>query len=146
MNPDLVFYTTYQCPRCHFALEADSEGPPAWVRCAHCGRASLPPEIIRRAPGAGVLEQAHAIDPDDSAAIPGEPGLPRPRSMAALPPPGPARTSTLRLILGSAFFLSILFFVFSVLAGEVVRAMILGVAAAALLFFLSRPERTSSMD
>ena len=146
MNPDLVFFTTYQCPRCHFALEADSaEGPPTWLRCPHCGRASLPPEIVRRAPSVVALDQAHAIS-IDPALMPDDPGLLRPRPMAARPLQEAPQASTLRLILGSGFFLTILFCVFSLLGGDWIRALIHAVAAAFLLFILSRPARPSPME
>ncbi len=145
MSPDLVFFTTYSCPRCHFALEADSEGPPTWLRCPNCGRASLPPEVIRRAPGADALDRAHSISTEPYPPQAGPDPL-RPRPMAARPPEAAPTTSPLRLILGGGFFLTVLFFVFSLLGGDWIRAAIFGIAAAAFLYFLSRPGRASELD
>ncbi len=147
MNPELVFFTTFACPRCKFALEADSEGPPAWVRCPRCGRACLPPEIVRRPPSAADFEGAYPIGPEPVGAGPG-PGLDphRPRPMAAMPDPNPPRPSTLRLVLGAGFFLAILAAVFSLLGGEWARGAGFGVAAAVLLFLLARPGRAAAEE
>lgn len=144
MNSELVFYTTYTCPRCHFALESDSEGPPTWLRCPRCGRASMPPEIVHRSPLAGVSDQGQSLPRD--LADPADAGPIRPRPMAARPAETPSKTPTLRLILGIAFFLALLIFVFSLLNGERVQAGVFGVASAGLLFVLARPGRHAPMD
>ncbi len=139
VDPDFVFIVTYQCPRCHADLETRSSGPPAWLRCPSCGRASLPPEHNRdHRPGSidaeSVVISAPGGGASGAAALP-----PRPRSMAAMPSAPAPRAPATRLMLGSGFFLTTFLFVFSLLESNGLRAALFGVTAAVFLFLLSRP-------
>lgn len=137
MEPDFVFIVTYECPRCHAALETRSSGPPAWLRCPSCGRASLPPEHNRNA-------DVSRIDQEDLFTIPAgasvSAALPlRPRPMAARPSSSPSRAQSTRLMLGTGFFVTAVLFVFSLLEANAVRAALFAVASGVFLFLLSRP-------
>jgi len=135
VNPDLVFIVNYQCPRCHAALEARESGPPTWLRCPACGRASLPPEQIR-ATRPPVEEETLLI----GAFTTGPGALPiRPRPMAPRPSIIGSKAQTARLMLGSGFFLTTFLFIFSLLESNAVRSTVSGIAAGVFLFLLSRP-------
>ncbi len=114
VDPDLVFIVSYSCPRCHASLEAQSNGPPTWLRCPSCGRASLPPEHNRIAPPPYVDDRTLLIGNFTTGAAIAPPPF-APRTVVRLPPrPGPP-TPTARLLLGSGFFLTTALFVFSLL-------------------------------
>ena len=135
MDPDFVFIVNYSCPRCHAALEARASGPPTWLRCPGCGRASLPPEHMRAPrPPAGEKEVLIGSFTTGSEALPI-----RPRPMARMPGAPGVKPPTGRLVLGSGFFLTTFLFLFSLLEGHAVRSTLFGVAAAVFLLLLSRP-------
>jgi hypothetical protein len=140
VDPDFVFIVTYQCPRCHAALEARASGPPAWLRCPQCGRASLPPEHMRSA-------RPQVDEPDiviGSFTTNGSGALPiRPRPMAPMPGAPGSKAPTARLMLGSGFFLTMFLFLFSLLESNGMRSLLFGIAAAVFLFLLSRPVRSA---
>ncbi|WP_435007764.1 hypothetical protein P12x_005029 [Tundrisphaera lichenicola] len=136
VDPDFVFIVSYECPRCRTALEARASGPPTWLRCPECGRASLPPEHMRgpRPPVEPQDIKIGTFTTGSSAALPI-----RPRSMAPMPLNPAARAPAGRLMLGSAFFLTICLFLFSLLSGNAGRSALFGIASAVFLFLLSRP-------
>jgi hypothetical protein len=147
VDPDFVFIVNYSCPRCHAALEARASGPPSWLRCPSCGRASLPPDHTRSA-----RRSVTFLDDDTliignfttgGAAAP----LPiRPRGMAPLPSPIAAKTPTAKLVLGSAFFLSTILFVFSLLDSSGGRAGFFGLAAVVCMILLTRQGNRPPAD
>jgi len=135
VNPDFVFIVSYQCPRCHAALEARASGPPEWLRCPECGRAGMPPEHNRgpRPPiDADTLVIGTFTTPPAELPI-------RPRAMAPRPSGVVPRNPTARVVLGSGFFLSTFLFIFSMLDSKAVNATLFGVTAATSLFLLARP-------
>jgi len=139
VEPDFVFIVTYACPRCHAALETRSSGPPSWLRCPSCGRASLPPEHNRNVafrPEVNDEEPAIFIGASDaiSAAPPSGP-----RPMAARPSATPSRAQSTRLMLGSGFFVAMFLTLFSLLDANPALASLFGVASAVFLFLLTRP-------
>ena len=137
MDDDFVFIVNYTCPRCHAPLEARAIGAPDWLRCPNCGRASLPPDHERiKNP---IIDRDTLVIGDvrmSMAALPL-----RPRAMMPMPSMAAPRVSTARLGLGIGLFLAIIAFVFSLLESNGVLAVITGVAAAFLLYILSRPNR-----
>jgi hypothetical protein len=136
VEPDFIFIVNYQCPRCHAALEARASGPPTWLRCPECGRASLPPEHMRtsRQP----IEESNLLV--GTFTTNGSTALPiRPRPMAPMPGLPGAKAPTARLMLGSGFFLTMFLFLFSLLESNAMRSALFGIAAAVFLFLLSRP-------
>ena len=141
MDDELVFIVSYECPRCHASLEARASGPPSWLRCPGCGRASLPPDHERIT--------MPIIDEDTLVIgnfVTGSPSLKlpiRPRSMAPLPPMMASKASTTRLLMGTAFFLTTFLCIFSLLESRGALAVISGVGAAFFLYLLSRPVRPS---
>ncbi|WP_406697644.1 transposase [Singulisphaera sp. Ch08] len=44
---EITYIVAYRCPNCQAALEARSSEAQTWLRCPKCGRASLPPELVR---------------------------------------------------------------------------------------------------
>jgi hypothetical protein len=141
VDPDFVFIVTYSCPRCHASLEARASGPPTWLRCPTCGRASLPPEHTRRPPASFIDDDTLIIGNFTTAAAP----LPiRPRAMAPLPSSRAPKAPTARLLLGTGFFLTTFLFLFSLLESSGVRAAIFGLAAVVFLICLARPIGHSS--
>jgi hypothetical protein len=46
-QPEITFIVAYRCPNCQAALEARTSEAQGWLRCPKCGRASLPPDIVR---------------------------------------------------------------------------------------------------
>jgi hypothetical protein len=143
VDDDLVFIVNYECPRCQAPLEARASGPPCWLRCPSCGRASLPPDHDQ-------VFRPPIID-DDTFLIgsftTGAKALPiRPRSMAPLPPSFAPRASSTRLLLGTGFFLSTVLFLFSLLESNHGLTGISGVAAVSCLILLSRRAGTGSRE
>ncbi len=142
MDPDFIFIVPYECPRCHASLEARASGPPSWLRCPSCGRASLPPEIIR-SPPPPIDDQAFLIGAFSN--VPAD--LPiRPRAMAPRPSPASTKVPTARLLLGTGFFFTVFLFLFSLLEPDMGRSALFGVAAAVFLFLLARPSAPARDD
>ena len=117
-------------------------GPPAWLRCPSCGRASLPPELTRRPPPP-IDEQTFVIGQFTTSAD----ALPiRPRAMAPRPSTVAPKTPTARLLLGTGFFLTTFLFLFSLLEPSGPRATLFGIAAGVFLFLLARPIAPTSRE
>jgi hypothetical protein len=138
VDPDFVFIESYSCPRCHASLEAGVSGPPTWLRCPACGRASLPPEHNRIAPPPYYADERTLLIGNftTGGALPPLPI--RPRAMAPLPLQQAPPTPTARLFLGAGFFLTTLLFIFSLLDSNGGRAGVFGLIAVVCLIFLTR--------
>ena len=138
MTADFVFIVNYECPRCHAALEDRSSGPPAWLRCPSCGRASLTPEHDQNSKSSRIEQEgAVFVIPAHG---PGFVGLPAgPRPMAGRPSAVPDRVLTTRRLLGAGFFVAAIGCFFAVLEANGVVAAVAGVLSLIFLFLLSRP-------
>ncbi|SIO44593.1 hypothetical protein SAMN05444166_4790 [Singulisphaera sp. GP187] len=44
---EITYIVAYRCPNCQAALEARTSEAQTWLRCPKCGRANLPPELVR---------------------------------------------------------------------------------------------------
>lgn len=149
MDTDFVFIVSYSCPRCQALLESQANGPPTWLRCPACGRASLPPEHNRRS--VTFLDEEPPLLIGNFTTGGPSASLPlRPRGMAPLPRPlstqqGPA-TPTARILLGSGFFLTTILFVFSMLDANGERAGFFGLIAVICLILLGRQSNRRSRD
>lgn len=44
---EITYIVAYRCPNCQAALEARTTEANTWLRCPKCGRASLPPDLVR---------------------------------------------------------------------------------------------------
>jgi hypothetical protein len=145
VDPDFVFIVTYSCPRCHASLEARASGPPRWLRCPACGRATLPPEHNKLAPPPFIDDQTLIIGnfTTGGATAP----LPiRPRAMAPLPLRQGPPTPTAKLVLGSGVFLTTLLFLISLLESNGGRAGVFGFIAIVCLILLVRQPGRSRGD
>lgn len=125
----------YDCPSCHARLRASAGDWRGWMRCPRCDRASLPPRLDTRAPGAAAVES----------------GLERPTVHPPMPgaleplPPAAAGFNPLRIFVITGLVFSLFMTLVSFLddrsgVGAVFR--VLSIVFAVLLFRLwRRPGR-----
>lgn len=138
MDVDFLFIVSYECPRCHEALEARVNGPPTWLRCPSCGRASLPPEHERPSSSSTFGDDSLVIG--NFGTFPGSLPL-RPRAMAPLPITRGSKASSSRVLMGTGLFLTALLFVFSLLESNNILSIFSGLMCVVFLILLLRPTR-----
>ncbi len=130
VQPEIAFIVNYRCPRCQAALEARTRESYTWLRCPRCGRASLPPEPMRKAPAPQPLG-------DDVLVIGDTPDL-RSLAPAAHAEPGSAR----RIALAVGILASLTMLMLSFVDGNNVNVTIFGSTTLALfgivIYFAAR--------
>ena len=122
---EITYIVAYRCPNCQAALEARTSEASTWLRCPKCGRASLPPELVRTPrvdpilPGDDVLVIGAAAD---------APGLDSGGSEPSRAHPGAIR----RVLLAVGILGSLMMLITAFTEGDFVNVAIYGVIAIVL--------------
>jgi hypothetical protein len=130
---EITFLVSYQCPRCHAALEAGAADPASWLRCPKCGRASLPPSpsLSPSVPRAAQADgEVLFIGPGDEA-----------RTLHAPTAPRATAGATRRIAFITGLLVSSLVLVFALLGQDSLVASVAGLAALIFVGLLAIPAK-----
>lgn len=143
---EITFLVSYDCPRCHAALEARTGRVVQWLRCPKCGRAGLPPDHSFRP------FRRELFPIDDSVLVIGPQTDPRPMTPVAVGAVQDGRAvfqgasprrpgSVRRIVFASLLFISVTMLMFSALDQSGLGMTLFSALALASLIVIAIPAR-----
>ncbi|AGA25142.1 hypothetical protein [Singulisphaera acidiphila] len=126
---EITYIVAYRCPNCQVALEARTSEANTWLCCPKCGRASLPPELMRPP------RVAH-LAPDDAVLVIG-PDQDSDAPEASRAHPGAIR----RVLLTVGLLAALMMLAMAFLEGNFVNVAIFGVVAIIVVVIMGFTSR-----